>query len=316
MLAASTIVVVFLATFLACAMAVVIAWMIVQRREPVVADPAAAWDDSPLLKNDALSTVAVLSSVLAQFDFVRTVNARIAEAGMSWSVGRLGAMMLLIGTVVLAAAVNLDWLPVWAGLTASVWAGLAPYLYVLRRRTSRLAKLEEQLPDAMDYLARALRAGHPLGVSLEMLAGECSPPLAAEIRKTSDERQLGMDWSSALGNLSVRAPLLDVSFFAAAVQLQSRTGGKLGDVLGRLAETVRERMALRGEVRSIAAHGRLTGLVLTLIPVIVLVLMAAVNPTYVQILVSHPRGKDLLLAAAVCLVLAHLVIRRMVNVKL
>jgi tight adherence protein B len=107
-----------------------------------------------------------------------------------------------------------------------------------------------------------------------------------------------------------------VGFFAAAVQLQSRTGGKLGEVLGRLAETMRERFALRGEIRAIATHGRLTGLVLTFIPVVVVVVMAVVNPDYLGILIANPLGKNLILAAAACLVLAHLVIRKIVNIKL
>jgi tight adherence protein B len=224
--------------------------------------------------------------------------------------------MLLAGAVALAALSNLEWLPPAVSLGGAGLAASMPYLYILRRRASRLTKFEEQFPDALDYLARALKAGHPFAAALEMLAGESQPPLAAEMRKTFDERQLGMSWEQALDNLANRVPLMDVSFFAAAVLLQSRTGGKLGEVLGRLAETMRERVALRGEIRALSTHGRVTGLVLTVIPIVVAVVMALVNPAYLGILLNHPQGGNLLLAAGGCLVLAHLVIRKIVAVKL
>jgi tight adherence protein B len=175
--------------------------------------------------------------------------------------------------------------------------------------------MEELLPDAMDFLARSLRAGHPFSVALEMLGAEKMPPLAAEIRKTAEERKLGLSWEAAFENLCRRVPLQEMSVFAASVQLQSRTGGKLSEVLVKIAENMRELAALRGEVRSISAHGRMTGVILTLLPVAIVAIMSMVNPDYLGILVAHPRGKDLIAAAAGCLVLAHWIIRRLVSIR-
>ncbi len=319
MLSVITILVTFVATFLAATIAVVMAWMVIQRRSGQQADWAAELSNpagSPLLKSDVLSTVSVMATLLAHFDFVQGMKARLAEANLKWSVGRLTAMMLLSGAVALAALAGVKWLPGWVTLGAGCGGGYLPYAYVLRKRASRLRQFEEQLPEALDFLARALRAGHPFAASMEMLADESLPPLSSEMRKAFEERQLGLSWEQALQNLAQRMPLIDVGFFAAAVQLQSRTGGKLGEVLGRLAETMRERFALRGEIRAIATHGRLTGLVLTFIPVVVVVVMAVVNPDYLGILIANPLGKNLILAAAACLVLAHLVIRKIVNIKL
>jgi len=322
MLIVATVVVVFIATFLAAAVAVVAGWAVLQRRSApagatIAEDSLIAADGpTPLLKRDVLSTISVWARLLARFDFVERMKSKIAEAGLKWSVGRVTLTMLLSGAITLAALQNVDSLPGAVVLLAAGLAASAPYLYILRRRTARLMKFEEQLPEALDYLARALRAGHPFAASLEMLAGESQQPLSGEMRKTFDERQLGMSWEQALDNLATRVPLVDVSFFAAAVLLQSRTGGKLGEVLGRLAETMRERAAVRGEIRAISTHGRLTGLVLTLIPIVVAAVLAFVNPAYLGILLNNPRGKDLILAAAACLVVAHLVIRRIVTVKI
>jgi len=323
MLAAFTIGIVFVATFLLASIAVVIAWMILERRNE---EASAGQDPGPgssgleggltLLKSDDLSSVSLWAGLLRQFDFVEGLKKSIAEAGLTWSVGRLTAMMLLAASVILAAGLNLSWLPAWAGLGLAGAGGLAPYFYVMRLRAARLFKFEEQLPEALDFLSRALRAGHPFAASLEMLAAESSPPLSVEMRKTHDERGLGVGWERALANLAHRVPLIDVRFFAAAVLLQSRAGGKLGEVLSRLSETIRERFALRGEIRAIATHGRLTGLVLTIIPLVVAGVMLAVNPAYLQILVTHPKGRMLITASVVCLCLAHVVIRKIVQVKL
>ena len=311
----------FAATFLVALMAVAVAWMVLERRSAQLAEnrsalgAAAGGEASSLLKNESLSTISVLASLLAQFDFAHLLQEHLEQAGLNWTVGRLTSMMLLAGAVGLVVVINMAWMPLWFGLALAVFAAQTPYLYVRRRRARRLAQFEEQLPDALDFLSRSLRAGHPLGVGLDMLANESSEPLAAEIRRTYEERQLGRSWEQALSNLSERVPIVDVGFFGAAVQMQSRTGGKLGEVLGRLAETMRERFALRGEIRSISAHGRLTGLVLTLIPIVVAVTMMAVNPAYLQILLGNPFGKDLVLAAGICLLLAHLIIRRIVDIK-
>ena len=315
MLVVSTIVVVFVAVFLAAAVAVLAGWAVMQRREPAAAEGALE-RSTPLLKQDVLSTISVWATLLARFDFMQRMKSRISEAGRSWSVGRVTLTMLLTGLVTLVVLWSLDWLPGTVGLVAAGLAGAIPYIYILHLRTVRLNKFEEQFPEALDYLSRALRAGHPFAASLEMLASESQAPLSTEMRTTFEERQLGMSWEQALDNLATRVPVMDVSFFAAAVLLQSRTGGKLGEVLGRLAETMRERQMVRGEIRALSTHGRVTGLVLTMIPIVVAVVMSFVNPGYLGILINHPRGNDLILAAVACIITAQLVIRKIVNVKL
>jgi tight adherence protein B len=224
--------------------------------------------------------------------------------------------MLLIGTFTLVILSGLSWIPLGLQLLVAFGAASLPYVYVLHRRARRFEEFGRQFPDALDMLARSLRAGHPLPVSLELLAQEESGPLAAEMRKTADERKLGMTLDQALTNLAKRVPLLNVRVFVAAVKLQSRTGGKLSEVLTGLAENMRESTSVEGEVKSLAAHGRVTGAVLTVLPLVIAALMTAVNPGYLNILFENPTGRDLVVACAVALLAAHFVIRKIVDIRL
>jgi tight adherence protein B len=272
--------------------------------------------DSPLLKDESLSTISFWSRLLEQVDGVRLLQRRLDEAGLRWSVGRLTAMMLLAAAATGVLLNTFTFVPRFVVLAASAAAGFGPYWVVARRRTRRLRKFEEQFPDALDSLARCLRAGNTVAAGLELLAREAPQPLAQEFRRTADERGLGMPMDQALANLATRIPVAEVSLFVAAIQLQSRTGGKLHEVLSRLAETMRESGALKSEVRSIAAHGRLTGAMLTALPIGIALMTAWVNPGHVLILWTNETGRDMLFAALICLVLAHVVIGKLVDIKI
>ena len=317
---ALTAILVFLTTFLAAGLAVLIGWFALQRMG------AEAWaenvsehllDESPrVLKDEALSTISPWAKLLDRSDFVKIMHRHLNQADLSWSVGRVTMLMLLAGSVALAIAMRFDQIPgILAVLIASLVAFL-PYLYILRRRNKRFRKFEENFPDALDSLARALRAGHPFAAGMEIVAEECEPPVSTELRRAAAEGNLGTSWEQALSNLSERVPLLEVNMFAAAVQMQTRTGGKLNEVLARLAENMRESTSLKGEVRALAAHGKMPGAVLTVLPLVIAGMMMVVNPSYLGVLFYHPYGKYMIGGAIVCLVLAHVAIRRIVDIKI
>jgi tight adherence protein B len=317
---ALTAILVFFTTFLAAGLAVLIGWFALQRIG------AEAWaenvsehllDESPrVLKDEALSTISPWAKLLDRSDFVKIMHRHLNQADLGWSVGRVTMLMLLSGSVALAIAMRFDQLPgILAVLIASLVAFL-PYLYILRRRNKRFRKFEENFPDALDSLARALRAGHPFAAGMEIVAEECEPPVSTELRKAAAEGNLGTSWEQALSNFSERVPLLEVNMFVAAVQMQTRTGGKLNEVLARLAENMREATSLKGEVRALAAHGKMTGAVLTVLPLVIAGMMMVVNPSYLGVLFYHPYGKYMIGGAIVCLVLAHVVIRRIVDIKI
>jgi len=269
--------------------------------------------ESGLFRNERLSTLNFWDAVLAHFDFIEILRARIAQADLDWSVGRVTLVMLFCGFV--AFLILAKFVTLFAAIAGAILIAMIPYMIILRKRNKRFQKFRENFPDVLDSLARALRAGYPLSASMEMISAETLPPVSVEMRKTSAEANLGMGWPRALENLGQRIPVLEVNLFIAAVQLHARTGGKLSEVLGGLAENMRESIALQGEIRSLAAHGKLTGLILTILPIAIAIMMLIVSPGYMQVLFNHPWGKNLITAAVVMLVLAHFIIRKIVDIK-
>lgn len=269
---------------------------------------------SSLFRSDRLSSLNFWENILARFDFVEILKLRLTQANLDWSVGRVTLVMLLLG--MLAALVAGRFVPGWAALVAGSGAALLPYGYVLRARNRRFRKFAEHFPDVLDSLARALRAGYPLSATLDLVAQEASEPVKTEMAKVATETRLGVGWQGALENLAQRVPLLEIHLFAAAVMLHSRTGGKLSEVLSGLAGTMRENIALQGEVRALSAHGKLTGAILTAVPAGIAAMMTVVSPGYMQVLYNHAWGKPLIAVSILCLIAAHLLIRKLVDIKI
>lgn len=311
----------FILTFLGIAIVVAIAWMTFLKSKAEETD-AAMEDQEPsvllteeprIFREERLSTIAVLDNLLTRFDVMALMRERIEQAGLNWPVGRVMSGMLL--TFAVGLAILKTFLPWLGAIIGAVALGFLPYMYISHQRSKRFDKFRENFPDVLDSLARALRAGYPLSASMEMISSETLPPVSTEIRRTSAEANLGVGWNKALEDLGKRVPLLEVNLFIAAVQLHSRTGGKLSEVMGGLAETMRESVALQGEVKSLAAHGKLTGLILSILPIGICIMMMIVSPGYMTVLFNHPWGKNLITAAIVCLVLAHIIIRKIVDIK-
>jgi tight adherence protein B len=310
----------FVVIFLVLTIAVAIAWMAFVKRSAEAdevargEEDASVETDSALFRTERLSTLNFWQNLLTRFDFMELLRVRLAQAELQWSVGRMTLVMLLCGTVV--GLIVSNFLPAWAALAAGVGAAFAPYGHILRLRESRFRKFRESFPDVLDSLARALRAGYPISAAFDLVARDIPEPLATEMRRVSAEANLGMGWQRALEKLGERMPLLEVNLFAAAVTLHARTGGRLNEVLSDLANTMRESLALRGEVRALAAHGKLTGAVLTFLPIGIAGMMLMVSPGYVAVLYTHPNGKSLIAVAIICLILAHFIIRKLVDIKL
>ncbi|MCX6624475.1 MAG: type II secretion system F family protein [Acidobacteria bacterium] len=275
-----------------------------------------AGEGSLLIRTEELSSIGLWSSLLARFDFVDGLKSRLAQADLGWSVGRITLLMLLFGAVFSAVLLNWSWIPGWAAIAGGIGGTLLPYFYVSHRRRARFIKLSQQFPEALDSLTRAMRAGHPVATALDLLAEETPMPLAAELRRTVTEVRLGLPLEQALDNFSNRLPLLEVGIFSSALRLQVRTGGKLSEVMEKLAESMREAESLRSEVRAIAAHGRMTGIILTALPIFIAGTMATVNPGYLETLTNYEHGRDLIAGAVACLILAHFVIRRIVDIRI
>jgi tight adherence protein B len=202
---------------------------------------------------------------------------------------------------------------------SSIGLGVAfaalPLLYVNFKRNQRMRAFEEQFPEALDFLARSMRAGHAFSVSLEMMGEETPDPLGQEFRVLFNEQNLGAPLDVALKNLAVRVPLLDVRFFVSSVMLQRQTGGNLSEILSRLAYVIRERFRLKGQVRAASAHGRITAAILTAMPMVVAVAMMFVAPDYLPAMAKDPDGKWLLLGAVLAQLIGYYCMKRIIDIK-
>ncbi len=237
------------------------------------------------------------------------------QAGLKWNVSRTvhGALALFLigftGVWHLAPSYR------WAALPAGLVFGLAPLGYVLRKRKSRLKAFEEQFPESLEFLGRSMRAGHAFSVSLEMLHTEFREPLAGEFRRVFEEQNLGLPLDVALEKLSRRIPLMDVHFFVSAVLLQKRTGGNLAELLDKLATLIRDRFKLRGRIRAISAHGRMTGAALSSIPIGVATLMWFVNPDYARFFINDDTGRMMLGSAVALQLIGYGIIKKIVRIE-
>jgi len=311
----------FITTFLAAATAVLIAAFIQSRltarqnAQPEIALDLDPDQESVLLSDPRHNSMSLMEVVLKKLNVIQHLNRVLDDAGLRWSVGRVGATMLLLGSIGAALVMDARWLPPGSVIVAFTMGASLPYMYLLRQRQRRMDQFEAQFPDALESLARAMRAGHPLQGAIEILASELAAPLGPEFRRIRDERRLGMPWKSTLEKFSERVPILEVRLFVAAALISSRSGGKFTEVLENLAETVREGVSLRGEVRAISAHGRMTGGVLTLLPFGIAGMLYFTSPDYLMTLVEHPFGPMMIGAAILFVIAGHFAIQRIVKIR-
>jgi tight adherence protein B len=260
---------------------------------------------------------SALERLFKSLDIVRRADDMIQQAALTWSTTRLFRTMavmampgLLLG-ILFPVLINA---PITCLVFGATGAAL-PYLFVRRLRNKRMAKLETQLPDAMDFLSRSMRAGHAFVISLGMVGEDLPDPLGQEFRTLYNEQNLGASMNSAFDSLNRRVPLLDMRFFSSAVLLQRQTGGNLSEILGRLSEVIRERFRLRGHVKAVSAHGRMTAGILTALPVVTAVALLLVAPGYLQGMFSDPDGKKLVAGAVLSQVIGNLIIRKIIRIK-
>jgi len=239
------------------------------------------------------------------------------QSGLNWSVPQLLLAMVIGAVIGLVVGWRFNWL-IFTPLSALAFAvafGALPYIYVSFKRRKRLAEFEEQFPEALDFLARSMRAGHAFSVSLEMLGSESPDPLGQEFRTLFNEQNLGAAIDVAFANMVRRLPLLDVRFFVSSVLLQKQTGGNLSEILVRLSYVIRERFKLKGQVKAASAHGRMTAGILTAMPIVLMFALLFVAPGYLQGMAKDPDGKWLIMAAVVSQILGYFFIRKIIKIK-
>jgi tight adherence protein B len=270
---------------------------------------------SNLLKEIDSDKPTGLKRLLNSLKFSKHAEEQIQQAGLSWTANRLMTAMALMIIPGVLLGLWFDVIGAATPVALGLFFGSIPYLIVRSKRKKRLATLEEQFPEALDFLARSMRAGHAFSISLEMLGEEMADPLGQEFRALFNEQNLGAPIDVALRNFTMRVPLLDVRFFTSSVLLQKQTGGNLSEILSRLAYVIRERFRLKGQVKAASAHGRLTATILTVLPLATMAGLLLVAPGYLQGMAEDSDGKYMIGGAIVAQILGNYFIKKIIAIK-
>ncbi|SCU83503.1 Pilus assembly protein TadB [Cupriavidus necator] len=267
-----------------------------------------------ILKKRMLSDTPLMQRWLMSVPRIGTLDRWLEQSGSSWSVAQLFGYC---GLVVLCAVALVPLLPVPVPLIlgGAALAGVLPVLHVIRLRQKRLKQMEAQLPDAVDMISRALRAGHAFSGALGMVGTEIKAPIGAEFRTTFEEINYGVALNEAMTNLAMRVPINDLRYFVIAVLIQRESGGNLAEILDTIGNLVRERLKLFDKIRVLSAEGRLSAWILGLLPFGTAGMILVVNPQFMRVLWEDPMGLRMIGGAAVSMVFGVLWMRKIIRIR-
>jgi tight adherence protein B len=268
-----------------------------------------------LLRQRMLSELPLMERFLESIPRLRGLDRFILQSGLNWTVSKLLLACLVGGIVGWSVMMVGLHQPIMFGALAGLVLGAAPLMYVNYRRSQRLAKLERQLPDALDLITRALRAGHAFSSALKMAGEEMSQPIAGEFGMVHDEVNFGVSLQQALGHLSERVPLTDLRYFVVAVLIQRESGGNLTEILASLSRLIRERLKLMGRVRVLSSEGRLSAWILGLMPFFLAGVMNLVNPEFMKPLWTDPMGITIIQYTLTLMVIGAVIMRKIIKIR-
>jgi tight adherence protein B len=265
-----------------------------------------------LRKDEQLSSIPWLNRKLHNFELGPMLRRLLDQADLKWSVGRL---LVLCGVCGLAPAclVVLRYGNVLLALITGLLTASAPIVWALHRRSKGLELFVKDLPEALDLMVSGLRAGHSLIAAVGLVARECSDPIGCEFKTCFDEQNYGLEMKTAMDNMIKRVPSQDLRIVSSAIMIQKESGGNLAEVLDKASHAIRERFRLKRQIRVHTAQGRLTGLILTFLPVLLGVAIYFINPEMMSILWKRPVGIKLLCGSGAMTLVGGLIIRQIVN---
>ena len=263
---------------------------------------------------EQLSSVSQLNTVLGRMGRISGPLQRdLTQAGMQITVGTVllsSLCLALLGYFV----VRLLTLNTLMGIAAGLLLSFVPFIVIRYKKSKRLRQFEEQFPEAIDLIGRALRAGHAFTTGLAMVAEEIPKPVGEEFKLLYDRQNFGMALPEAMKAFAARIPLIDARFFVTAVLTQRETGGNLGEVLDNLATVIRDRFRVKRQVRVLTAHGRITGWILAGMPPSLAAALFVTAPGHMKMLISDPLGVQMIVGALVLQVIGTLIIRKLVDI--
>lgn len=267
-----------------------------------------------LVKQRLLSDSPFLERLLMRIPRVHSLDRLLVQSGMQLSIaGFIGYTgMAILGGVAIASLFNFS---VFATILSASIAGALPFYFVLSSRRKRLDKFELQLPDAIDLIARALKAGHAFSSALSMVAEEGPEPIAEEFRVTFDEVNYGISLQDALMSLSTRIPSTDLRYFVIAVLIQRESGGNLSELLENISGLIRARLKLLGTIKVLSAEGRLSAWILTCLPFVLALVIYLINPGFLSLLFTDPIGPMLIAGALTLMVVGIFIMSRIIKIR-
>lgn len=267
-----------------------------------------------ILRKNLLSEVQWLNQMLLSFRWTDQVNRLLQQADAQYTLGvyvllsfLLASAGVLIGSLITSSHMVL--------ILFAVILGMIPFLYIYIKKKHRMEKFQRQLPDALDLIARALKAGHAFTGGLRMVADELGDPIGTEFEKTLNEINFGVGVPEALKNLPNRVDCPDLRFFIISVILQRETGGNLAEILEKISYLIRERFKLKGHIQVLAAEGKLSAVILIALPFVIAFALYVLNPGYIKTLFIDPLGKILTLFALFMMAIGIFVMKRMITIK-
>ena len=268
-----------------------------------------------ILKNRYADNKSPFNRFLFTLPLIKKLDALLLHSGELWTIAKFFKLTALSAFVAgfVCVILNFNFAIV---LMAALLASLLPLFYVLRSKKQRLDKFEEQLPEAIDTICRSLQAGHAFNSAFTLVGEELADPIATEFRITMEENNLGVNINEAMQNLAERVPLTDLKFFVVAVLIQRETGGNLAEILSNISNIMRERFKLRRQIGVMTAEGRLSAKILGAMPIIMLVVMVTINPTYGPLMFNSPTGQYALKIGAVMMLLGFVWMRSIINIKM
>lgn len=270
--------------------------------------------DPDILRNRPLSEVPSLNTLLSRLNVARRLDNLVLQANSRLPLGffvLLSFLLVLAGSFAGAVATRQQLYGAGIGLVL----GALPFLFLRWKKKKRMEKMERQLPDGLDLIARALKAGHAFTSGMQLAADEMGDPFGTALQETIDEINFGISVQDALKNLAHRYDCPDLKFFVVAAVIQRESGGNLVEIMESLARIIRERFKLYGKIRTLSAEGRMSAKVLTGIPIFILLVMCFINPNYVEILFENAIGKAMLATGVAMIAVGSLVMRRIVSIR-
>lgn len=279
---------------------------------------AASGDRTPetrVLKQRLISELPVVERYLQSLPRMQGLERVIVQSALNWTVSQLLLACVVTFAIVWLALVSGARQSVLTGAIVAAALGTGPLMYVLYRRSKRLAKIERQLPDALDLITRALRAGHAFPSAVKMAGEDMPEPVAGELRTVHDEINFGVSMQQALAHLSERVPLTDLRYFVVAVLIQRDSGGNLTEILTNLSRLIRERLRLLAKVRVLSSEGRLSAWILGLMPFFLAGVMNLVNPKFMSPLWTDPIGIAIIKYMLSLMLIGVLIMRTIIKIR-